>query len=180
MLLRAALLPPPEAVDELEKALRALMVVPGVTPVGKDQIELPITAFGNLQPDDCARLARVLRTAIEGAEAPSVSFEGVRLEDDGTIAVGLAGEVDPLADLARFVPEAAEQLRLFVDRRRFRLAIKLASVGAGAPSALLEATLSRVANWSGTPWAVPGLSLVRTRWAGGESRSEEYALIRFV
>ncbi len=177
MLIRAALVPPEEALDELWDATSALRKVPGVVAVPRDQLDIPITAFGNLVPSDCARLAHKLRVAFEGADAPVVRFHGLRLESEATIAVGLAGDVEPLADLARYVPEAAETVRLYVDRRRFRPQIDLANAAADTSVPLLEAALSGLAEWSGEPWEVPGLSLLRTRWVRGESAAEEYDLI---
>jgi|GEM_PF-5235927 len=174
MLLRAAVVPPAEAVDELWAATRALRQVPGVKSVPRDQLEIPITAFGNLLPPDCARLARLMRTAFEGAEAPVVWFHGLRLEEEATIALGLAGDVEPVADLARFVPEAAENMRLYVDRRRFRPMIQFATAGPHTSPAMLMPALELLLDWTGSPWPLPGMSLIRTRWEHGESRAEEY------
>jgi hypothetical protein len=174
MLLRAAVVPPEEAVEELWVATRALRQVPGVNAVTREQLEIPITAFGNLLPPDCDRLALMLRTAFEGAVAPNVWFHGLRLEQGATVALGLAGEVDPVADLARFVPEAAEAMRLYVDRRRFRPMITFATADPDTSPTLLAAALASLTEWTGSPWAVPGLSLIRTRWFSGQSRPEEY------
>ncbi|WP_183093637.1 2'-5' RNA ligase family protein [Nocardioides stalactiti] len=177
MLIRAALVPPEEALEELEVATRVLRSIPGVVSVSPEQLEIPITAFGNLQPPDCERLAGLLRNAFEGADAPVVWFHGLRLEEGATIALGMAGDVEPIADLARYVPEAAEKLRLYVDRRRFRPHIRFATAEPDTSVALLQSALGAVADWSGTPWAVPGLSLLRTRWLQGNKTAEEYDLI---
>jgi len=174
MLLRAAVLPPEEAVEELWTATRALRQVPGVNAVPRERLEIPITAFGNLLPPDCARLAHKMRAAFEGAEAPTVWFHGLRLEEGATVALGLAGDVEPVADLARFIPEAAETMRLFVDRRRFRPMITFATASPDTSPTLLSAALGSLSEWTGSPWRVPGLSLLRTRWLGGESQAEEY------
>ncbi|KAA1426034.1 2'-5' RNA ligase family protein [Nocardioides antri] len=177
MLLRAALVPPEETLEELWDATRALRSVPGVAATPREELDIPITSFGSLLPPDCDRLAHMLRRAFEGAEAPIVWFDGARSEEDSTVTLGLAGDVEPLADLARFVPEAAENMRLYVDRRQFRPRIQVATIGPESSPTLLAAALDNLAGWSGSPWAVPGLSLVRTRWLGGEKRPEEYDLI---
>lgn len=174
MLLRAAVVPPAEAVEELWTATRALRQVPGVTAVPREHLEIPITAFGNLLPPDCARLADKMRAAFEGAVAPIVWFHGLRLEEGATIALGLAGDVEPIADLARFVPEAAETMRLYVDRRLFRPMIQFATAAPDTSPTLLGPALASLLDWTGSPWGVPGLSLIRTRWQSGESRAEEY------
>ncbi|KAA1418988.1 hypothetical protein F0U44_11015 [Nocardioides humilatus] len=177
MLIRAAIVPPEEALEELWVATRALRMVPGVDAVPTDKLDIPITSFGNLIPPDCVRLADKLRGAVEGAMGPMVWFQGLRLEENATIVLGLAGDVDPIADLARYVPEAAETLGLYVDRRRFRPQIKFASVDPEMQVAMLRPAWGAVADWTGTPWAVPGLSLLRTRWSGSQSFPEEYDLI---
>lgn len=179
MLLRAEISPPDAALDELWSATGALREVPGVRAVPRPDLRVPITAFGNLLPSDCTRLADKLRAALEGATAPMVRFHGLRFEGGATIMVGMDGEVDPIVDLATFVPEVAETLRLYVDRRRFRTAIELARAEPAASSAQLESALAPIAGWSGSPWSVPGLSLIRTRWLKGENRSELFDVIRF-
>ncbi|RHW27529.1 hypothetical protein D0Z08_07520 [Nocardioides immobilis] len=177
MLLRAAVVPPDDAVEELWTATRALRTVPGVTAVARERLDLPITSFGNLLPPDCVRLARLLRSSFEGAEAPRLWFDGFRIEDGGEVVVGLSGDVEPIADLARFVPEAAERLRLYVDRRRFRPVISFATVAPTPSPALLDAALASVADWAGSPWPVPGLSLLRTRWHNGVDWPEQFDMI---
>lgn len=177
MLIRASLVPPEEAVDELWHATSLLRKVPGVVASPRDELDIPITSFGNLVPQDCARLATKLRSAFEGADAPVVWFKGLRLEDDASIALGLAGDVEPVAELARFVPEVAETMGLYVDRRRFRPRIAFATAAPDAPVALLQSALAGLAEWTGEPWPVPGLSLLRTRWIRGKSSAEEFDLI---
>lgn len=177
MLIRAALVPPPEAVEELWSASRVLRSVPGVAAVPPFQLSIPITAFGNLVPQDCARLAAKLRSAFEGAEAPVVWFHGLRLEAEATIALGLAGDVEPLADLARFVPELAETMRLYVDRRRFRPQIEFATAAKETSLTLLQAALGGLADWTGAAWPVTGLYLLRTRWSEGQNLPEVFDLI---
>ncbi|MDZ5621802.1 hypothetical protein SFC88_13230 [Nocardioides sp. HM23] len=174
MLLRAALVPPEEALSELWTATDALRKVPGTTPVPPEHLDIPIVSFGNLLPPDCDRLAGVLRSAFEGAEGPVVRFQDVTLEDETTVVVALGGDTGPVADLARFVPEAAERLGLYVDRRRFSLQIMLASVAPTSSPTLLSGALACLEDWTGSPWSVPGLSLIRTRWSQGKSRPEEY------
>lgn len=177
MLIRAAIVPPEEAVDELWVATRALRMVPGITAVPADRLDIPITSFGNLVPTDSARLAGKLRAAFEGADAPVVRFRGLRLESDATVALGLDGDIEPLAELARFVPEAAESMRLYVDRRRFRPYLTFATAAPDAPVTLLKPALDALEGWIGEPWPIQGLSLLRTRWVRGEGASEEYDLI---
>lgn len=178
MLLHASLIPPAEALDELWSATHLLRALPGVNAVPRAELDIPVTSFGNLLPADCDRLAAVLRTSFEGADAPVVQFDGLRREDNGSsIDLGLAGDVEPLADLARFVPEIAKTMRLYVDRRRFRARMTLATVEPTVSPSLLGAALESLSGWSGSPWSVPGLSLLRIRWQNGESRREMYDLI---
>jgi 2'-5' RNA ligase len=177
MLLRASLVPPEEAVDELWKATSSLRRIPGVNAVAPDRLGIPVAAFGNLAPTDCLRLAQMLRSAFEGADAPIVWFDGLRLEEGATIALGLGGDVEPLADLARFVPEAVEAMRLFVDRRRFRPWLTFGTVDPATSPTMLAAALQNLADWTGEPWAVPGLSLIRTRWLLGQDYPEQFDLI---
>lgn len=174
MLMRAALIPPEESLDELWAATRTLRMVPGIHAVPRDELEIPVTSFGNMLPADVTELADLLRAAFGGAEAPVVRFSGLRLEESATVALGLAGEVEPIADLARFIPEAARTMALFVDRRVFRPMLTFATADPTTSPTLLAGALQPLAEWEGTPWAVPGVSLIRTRWLRGANRSEEY------
>jgi 2'-5' RNA ligase len=177
MLLRAALVPSAEAVEELWTATRALRAVPGVTAVPLERLDIPITSFGNLLPADCKRLASVLRSSFEGADAPVVWFEGLGFDDSGPITLGLKGDIEPLVDLAHFVSEAAARLGLFVDRRRFRAAITVADISPSTSPTLIGAAIEPMAGWTGSPWPVPGLSLLRARWSHGVDLYEEFDLI---
>lgn len=181
MHLRAAIVPPEHALDQLREVTRPVSLVPGVTALPTKSLDVPVTAFGNLTPTDGRRLAALLRETLEGAEAPVVRFAGlVEAAAPNEIAVGIVGEVEPLVELARYVPEAAEQLRLYVDRRRFRLALPVLSVADEAPVGMLRSAVASVRDWTGAPWAVPGLALLRTRWVGGRAESEDFDLIRMV
>jgi 2'-5' RNA ligase len=169
--------PPQEAVEDLQKGLHRLWEMPGVTAVAPVQLEIAVAAFGNLLMPDCHRLASRLRSAFEGADGPVIRFAGVSVAESGAIEVGLAGELEPLADLARFVSEASEKLRLFVDRRRFRPHLRVAAVEPGAPADRLRSEIGPLVSWSGAPWRVRGLSLLGTRWHGGEGTPELFDLI---
>lgn len=174
MLLRAAIMPPEEALSELWRATDALRKVPGTTAVPPEHLDIPIVAFGNLLPLDCDRLAAVLRSAFEGAEGPVVRFQDLALGDETTVVAVLGGDTEPVADLARFVPTAAERLGIYVDRRVFSLQIRIASIAPGSSPTLLSGALASLDGWTGSPWSVPGLSLIQTRWSQGKSRPEEY------
>jgi 2'-5' RNA ligase len=181
VIIRAAIVPPPEVVAELAAATAELRGVPGVQAVPVDQLDIPVTAFGNLVPADVDRVADLLSAAFEGAEGPVVRFAGMSISDDpgrrdgaGRVALdtGLAGDVDPVADLAKFVPEAVARMGLFLDRRRFRPAMAFAT--ADPQASQLSAVLDRRASWVGSEWSVPGLSLIRIHYVQGGSRHEEY------
>ncbi|UMG91476.1 hypothetical protein [Nocardioides sp. TF02-7] len=188
MMLRAAVVPPAEALAELTTATADLRRVPGVDAVPPDQLDIPVASFGNLTTADAGRIVEVLRDAFEGATGPVVRFSGVTLLDPeeqsrsarprATLVTTLTGDVDPVVDLARFVPEAVARLGLMVDRRRFRPALTLGSVAADDAPRLLATALDGVAGWAGREWTVPGLSLLRMRLDHGRRMvGEEHARI---
>ena len=71
-------------------------------------------------------------------------------------------------------------MRLYVDRRLFRPRIQFATADPNTSPTLLMSALELLLEWTGSPWPVPGMSLIRTRWEDGESRAEEYDRIVMV
>ena len=178
MLLRAAIVPPQEVLDEVGAVARALALVPGVTAVPHSDLDIHVTGFGNLTPPDAVRLAESLASALEGAEAPVVRFAGLVVSGTTEIALQLAGDVEPLADLARFVSEAAEGLNIYVDRRRYRPALPIVSVADDVSAPMLQSAVRHQQSWTGQDWPVPGLALLRTAWVKGSAEPQAFDLIR--
>lgn len=172
----AAFLPPEPVVAELRELSGRLSAL-GMSAVPPDQLFVLITRFGNLTEDVTFKLARALADQLAEVPRAEVSFGAPRMGAGGEVVVGIEGEVEVLADLARAVPMIAEHRRLYVDRRVFRPELLVATTGLDPSSVLIERLLSGTARWSGQPWETDGISLMRTRWLSGKDRSEEFLFI---
>lgn len=155
--LSAAITPPREAQQELARLCDAVMAALG----GLDDplvgpVRLPITGFGNVTTPDAGRLVAALAEAVQVVdEALVVRFSGVAVAPDGTVRVGMGGDVDALVELARFVPIVVQRLRLYTDRRRFWPGVVLGRTTAD------PAALGDLGEWEGSDWAVPAISILR-------------------
>ncbi|HWI44386.1 MAG TPA: hypothetical protein VNS81_12265 [Nocardioides sp.] len=173
MMLRAAIIPPDEVLQELRRA--------GGSPrqSATDVWDVQVAGFGNVSEADARRLGRVLADELAAVPAPVMWFTAPRLED-GEIIAPLEGQVEEMAELARIVHRLASSVNLYVDRRRFRPVLTMASLeasdGAQPPA---PAAVPRTASptWAGMPWEAGGVSLVRTRWSESGGRAEELMFI---
>lgn len=144
-----------------------------------DQACVPMARFGNLTVPESMRLAEEIGADAAGWPAPRLYAEGLGATvTEGSLAVGLHGDVDELTDIARGVTRSVERLGLFVDRRAFRAALVVATVRVGAGPGSSE-DVDRVngvlAAHRGAPWIVDHLSLLKLVHDEGMPRLREVA-----
>lgn len=172
MMLRAAIIPPDEVLQELRRAGGS------ARESETDVWDVQLAGFGNVSEADARRLGRVLADELAAVPAPVTWFTAPRLEDDEVVAP-LEGQVEEMADLARIVHRLASSVNLYVDRRRFRPVLTMASLEASDGARPVPASVPRTASptWAGMPWEAGGVSLVRTRWSESGGRAEELMFI---
>ncbi|TQK69850.1 hypothetical protein [Nocardioides sp. SLBN-35] len=181
MMLRAAFVPPTEAVERLRALGGRLAQLPGVLPVETSRVDVPIAALGNVVEHDAGRFAGVLAECL--SDLPPVVVRPVGVEvTGGDVTVFLDGDLATLATVARAVGTAAERVHVYVDRRGFRPAVVIASIAAVRPGSPLDRMLSGpdvLGELADADWPVAQVDLIRTRWFGGEARAETAYRIPF-
>lgn len=162
MLLKAAFVPPEPVRDELAWLTGEIQrLVPGAVPARRGHW-LGVTAFGNVTAPDAVRIENTLQDAFGGVEdAPVVRFEQVFLTPDGSIRVGMAGDVDLLVALARVIPVVVARLDLYVDRRAFWPGMELCRLVPSAKQAEADRHLALLRGWAGSAWEASALGLMR-------------------
>lgn len=136
---------------------------------------IPLAGFGNVTSGDAVRLAGALRTA--AAETPVFSVRlagGTALEFPGDRCVWarLDGEVDQLRATARTVTQTVEQLGFYVDRRKFRPLLAVASVNEATTAPHLEAVVEALDAFRGETWTVDHIRLMRASYESSTGTEE--------
>ena len=175
MMLRAAFVPPTEAVERLRALGGRLAQVPGIRPVEPGRVDVPIAGLGNLVEHDANRFAGLLAECLSDLEPIVVRPVAVELHGED-VTVQLDGDLAALSEVARAVGIAAQGVRILVDRRAFRPAVVVATRAVPDAWATRTDVLGELA---GTSWLVEDVDLVRTRWFAGEARAETAYRIPF-
>lgn len=171
MMLRAAFVPPDEAMEQLRALGVRLAQLPGIGAVEPSRIDVPIAGLGNVVDDDVRRFAGILAECLSDLEPVVVRPDAVEVRGED-VTVRLDGDLDALSAVARAVGIAAQGIRVFIDRRRFQPAVVVGSVaGAGADSVLGRNAAEVLGELAGATWAVEDVDLIRTRWFGGLARA---------
>lgn len=134
------------------------------------QMSLPLAGFGNVTTGDATRLARALGSAV--AQSPGATLwiaGGTALEfpEDRSVWARLEGDLDDLRATARGVTQVVEQLGFFVDRRKFRPWLRVATVNDLTTAPHLEAVVAALDSYAGEPWSVDHVSLMKTVYEQG-------------
>jgi hypothetical protein len=173
MLLRAAVVPPPE-VREQVAAIVESGVTPrsGLTPIAAEHLNVVIAQFGNLPSDEVPRLTAALAEAMPDlGVAPTLSVGGGSIADERSyqvVVAELGGDLERLAEFVHDIAIVAATRRLFIDRRRFRPALPVATIDPGTPPEAAGGVVSALEAHQGPEWTLSGLSLMRGVWAGEE------------
>lgn len=172
MMLRAAFVPPEEAVEELRALAGRLGFLPGVHPLPIDRLDIRIAWMGNVDAVDAVKLAGKFEEWSGVDVLPEVRWSGVRLEPNGDVGVGLAGDLDRVAEVARAVGLSAEKVNVYVDRRAFAPVAIVATMDAQQPGSRVASALAGMSDVGGMPWTVSEIALIRIRWFAGQAVSE--------
>ncbi len=199
MQLYAALVPPPDVVQDALDAAREML-----TPVAEDtsrrgildrfrgrrQVDAPtvtlaparpeavfvrLAAFGNVAAEDAAVLGRAIEAQARAWPAPLVHVSALRVADASPFDVTgqLDGDVDACRDIFLQVNEVARTQRLFLDRRIFRTELVLGSVGVQDDDAVPDAIAGSEAPHEGPLWSPSHVTLLRTSYVNGGSTFAE-------
>jgi 2'-5' RNA ligase len=181
MILFAAIVPPPAAVQQMTDHLRGVEAGPR-EPRPPEDVLLPIARFGNTTLGDAERLVDTLRAASGEWVVPSeLSLAGgqvVATPSERLLEVQVSGDVERLAGLANCVKESAEQQRFLLDRRDFRPFLTLATARAGTDDGF-DAAAAALNAFEGRAWPVEQVS-IRKQTYGHSGASEELAAIPLV
>jgi len=160
----------PEAVDEAPPVLEHVPV--------KD-MKLPITGFGNLTRTDVHRVTEALREGAAEWRACSVRLAGGTALDfpgDWSVWAKLDGDVEEIATIGRGVPQAVERLGFFVDRRKFRPMLSVATVTSSTTGPFLQDVVDALEAFRGDEWPVE-VSLLKETFVDGRPELVEFERI---
>ena len=167
MRINAAIPPPDYAVEHLKQALDSLGI-------GESQMDwvptslwmLPLATFGNVALRDAVELENLLRQEIGRFEPMEVRLsEVVPLPEDGddSVWVQWSGDTEDLRKLASAIPVWVRPFGFLLDRRSFRLRMRIARVTAQTTVYDLERIVDRLGHYQGPEWVVETVTLGRPR-----------------
>ena len=148
--------------------------------ISAEQMNLPITGFGNVTPGDARRLTEAISAAAATWASPTVCFTGgtaLETPGDRSVWVGLEGDVAELMSVGRGVTQSVEPLGFFVDRRKFRPSMAVATVTEHTTTPYLQSVLDALDAFRGQPWAVEDVLLTKRSFDAGLPKAEEVARI---
>jgi 2'-5' RNA ligase len=154
-------------------------VVPMLEHVPVKDMRLPITGFGNLTTHDAHRVTEEIRQAAARWRPATVRFAGGTALDfpgDWSVWAKLDGDVDDLSAMARSVPQAVERLGFFVDRRKFRPMLSVATVTPATTGPFLQEVVDALEAFRGEEWAVE-VSLLKETFVGTHPEMVEFERI---
>lgn len=177
MMLRAAFVPPEPVLHELREVSSRLGVLAGLRSSPPDRLDVPVAGFGNVTETDLRRLRALLATRLADEPAPIVRFAGIDVDQDGDVLVPLIGDVEQLMSISRLVAQLAARVNLYVDRRRFRPALPIATLTRPTTGSAVPGLVRATPAWTGMEWEAAGVSLIRTRWFAGGAICEEIGFV---
>jgi 2'-5' RNA ligase len=132
-----------------------------VVPIAR--MHLPLARFGNLTQSDAARLTAALRQQAATWPAPRLRLQGgdaLPWPGDRSVWLSIAGDVDALGEVARGVPQVAQGLHLFVDRREYRPMIQLGTINGQTTASWLEQLVAELDDLEGNAWFQTAIALL--------------------
>ena len=148
--------------------------------ISAEQMNLPITGFGNVTTGDARRLEEAISAEAATWTPPTMWFTGgtaVENPNDRSVWAGLEGDVAALMSVARGVTQSVEPLGFFVDRRKFRPSMAVATVTEHTTTPYLQSILDALDAFRSEPWTVEHVLLTRRSFDQGVPKPEEVARI---
>jgi 2'-5' RNA ligase len=157
-------------------------VPPMLEHVPIEDMRFPVTGFGNLTTNDARAVANAIAEAAAEWPAPTVRFAGGTALDfpgDWSVWAKLEGDVDELMEVGRGVPQAVERLGFFVDRRKFRPMLSVATVTTSTTGPFLQQVVDALEAFRGESWTVD-ISVLKESFIDGRTVLSEYQRIPLV
>ena len=169
MRLYAALIPPPEAVEDLAEVVRGALGGSSELSLNPPStLQVHLTNFGNVAHADALALETALGRQSAHWDRPKLQFAGAAaLEFPGDVSVWarLDGDTDALHAIARGVPQVVQRLGFLVDRRAFRPWVAVGEITDATTGPGLERIFAALDSYRGALWTVDEISIVRPRRA---------------
>jgi 2'-5' RNA ligase len=167
MRINAAIPPPEYAVEHLTRALDSV----GLAESQVDWVPtalwmLPLATFGNVALRDAIELENLLQKELAKIEKMELRLaEIIPLPEDGddSIWVGWDGDTEELTNLANAIPVWVRPFGFLLDRRSFRLRMRIARVTTQTTVYDLERLVERLGHYQGPEWVVEDVTLGRPR-----------------
>lgn len=169
MLIQAVVEPTADARDHLHDALGGHLMRSDVRWFQPPDWRVRVASFGYLAFGDLTKLEDTLTDKVAQLSRLRLRMQHVvPLPEDGddSVWVELAGDVEELAVLAQEVPGWVHGLGYLLDRYAFRPRIRLARVNSGTTVEYLERLIADVGDYTGPPWDVTSLDIVRRKPEG--------------
>lgn len=163
---RADAEPPPEPPAMLEH-------------VRVEDMQFPITGFGNLTTHDTHRVTESIKAAAVDWHPVTLRFAGGTALDfpgDWSVWAKVEGDLDEVFAMARSVPQSVEGLGFFVDRRKFRPMMSVAKVTPATTGPFLEQVVAALDAFRGEEWPAV-ISLLKETFVGGRPQLVEFERI---
>ena len=181
-----AILPPPQATEELAAAVRSLHALPeaaGLRWTGRPSWHLTLAFLGEVDDGALPGLERNLAAAAAGQPGFGLRLAGGGRFGDRALWAGVGGDTAALARLAAAAVDAAGQAGIAADDQQFTGHLTLARSSVprhgggrarhGAPG--LAPFADALAGFSGEPWQVSTLRLMRSGSGPGPKSYETVA-----
>jgi 2'-5' RNA ligase len=167
MRINAAIQPPDYAVEHLTRALDSLGLADSqIDWVPQPLWLLPLATFGNVALRDAQELENLLVKEMGKVEPMEMRLAEVTpLPEDGddSVWVGWDGDTDEMKKLASAIPVWVRPFGFLLDRRSFRLRMRVARVTPQTTVFDLERIAERLGHYQGPEWLVEDVTLGRPR-----------------
>lgn len=167
MRINAAIQPPDYALEHVTRALDSVNVsATQIDWVPPTLWMLPLATFGNVALRDALELETLLKKEVGKLAQMEVRLSGVlALPEDGddSLWVGWDGDTDDVMKLASAIPVWVRPFGFLLDRRSFRLRMRVARVTPQTTVYDLERIVDRLGHYQGPEWVVQNITLGRPR-----------------
>lgn len=163
---RTSKVPDPEAAPAL---------LPQLDLVPLEEMSIPVAGFGKVTSGDHLRLAAALRRVADQTPRPTLRLAGataLEFEGDRHVWLRVAGGTDVLSSAMRELTTVVEQLGFYVDRRKFRPLLAVATVTSTATADYLQEVVDSLDKFSGRSWELDHVHLMRLTYGAGPEAQE--------